>query len=501
MHGKALDTYCMDCHAVVCVACTAKGGPHPAPATASGVSGHHTTLLSAYLPAVRAELAAAKAAAAVRQVQHVDQLVAVRATTAAVDERAVALAAHVNRSFAMMVGLLQVRQAALLDEVAAITRTDRAALEAVGGAETQLWTALQGGAALTAQLLAPDTAPAHLGLLAPTARSHLATAARTRSDRVPMLEEIQMYVDPNVLSVLETVGKLRYLRAYGPECTVTGAGLASAKLGKPASFALTAISRTGELVAVGGDRIEARLRAGDDASDDAVLAGSGTLCAIADAGDGTYTVTYTPAALGAHRLFVRANNIAVAGSPFAVAVGPASVTFRWGGALEYDNSGILYHLATAEGRLPWMNPHDAGVVVVSAQGAVHGALSGLVNNAVGTLNLGPAPGVWLAVDLDGRKVVPHGYMLSYHRSGVLNAPRSWNLEGSDDGTTWTVLKAHINDATLTPAKRTAYWALPPLSGGAVAYSHFRLVLTGKASNGIYSFICSGLELYGELFDL
>ena len=267
-----------------------------------------------------------------------------------------------------------------------------------------------------------------------------------------------------------------------------GEGLKAARIGKTADFVVTAISRSDERVRVGGDRVEARLHAGNDAA--------GAACTVADIGDGTYTVTYAASALGAHQLHVRVNGNAVAGSPFTVTV--ARATFEWGGSPQYDNRGIIYHLATAGGTQPWKNPHDSGVVVVTAQGSVSGPLREFVNNAVGTLFVGGAHGAWLAVDLRGKKVVPSGYMLSQYNGGSGAFPRNWSLEGSNDGATWILLKAHANDQTFNATTWTAYWPIPIDVNK--AYSHFRVVLTGtNSSNNVWLFT-SCIELYGELLD-
>ena len=484
-HGKALDTYCIDCKALVCLACTLKNGAHPSQT-------HHAMLLSEHLPTLTAALASAKKEAIKRQAEGVAQLVAFRTTATAADERGAALTSDVNRTIDVMVGMLQTRRSTLLEEVAKLTRAERAALEAAAGAEQLHWMSLQGGVSLTEQLLSTGSAPVRVGQLAHTASAHLVAAAGKSVGQAPTLEEMQLHVDPSVRKVLETVGTLKYLRAYGPKCTVDGEGLKAARIGKPATFVVTAISRSDERVRVGGDRVEASLHAGDGVA--------GSVCPVEDAGNGTYVISYTASALGAHQLHIRVNGVAVPGSPFAVVVSPASKTFTWAGSPQYDNHGILHHLATAGGTRPWTNPHDAGVVVVTGtEGKVGNSLSDFVNNAVGSLYVYNTQGGWLAVDLKGRKVVPRGYMLSTCDGWVSHMPRGWRFEGSNDGTTWKLLKAHANDHTFDGLTMTAYFAVPATKDNE-AYSHFRVVLTGTDSDGSYYLVISCIELYGELLD-
>ena len=484
-HSKPLDMYCVNCQVVVCAACILKNGQHPAKDPA-----HDTILLSEHLGTLKAKLAAAKGDAVRRQAEGVAQLASIRITEEKAHERAARLSTDVNRAIALMIASLEARQATLLEEVANLARTEQEALVAAAGAEEQHWASLQGAVALTDELLATGTSSGRVGQMARTVSNQLVTAARKGLNPAPSLEEITLFVDPSVKSVLETVGKLQYHRGFGPNCSIDVAGAGLAKIGRVSKVTVTTISRSNERVRVGGDRVEARLISGNDS-------GPGVTCQVNDGRDGTYTVVFKAVALGVHRLHITVNGAAIIGSPLTLHVVP--VRFDWGGSPEYDKRGILYHLATSNGTRPWTNPHDAGIVQVTAQGEVSGSLSGFVSNAVGTLRVGPAAGAWLALELKGQRVLPNGYMLSYYAGGRngANAPRNWRFEGSSDGTVWTVLKTHVNDTTFTGSVLTAYWSVTTASD-AKAFSHFRVALTGKDSTGNDWLYTSCIELYGEL---
>ena len=207
VHNAPLNTYCINCKVLVCLACTLKNGRHPATDPA-----HHTVLMSEHMGAIKATLAAAKQEATRRQMQGVAQLVAIRTTKAAADEREARLTSDIKRSFAVMVGTLQRREATLLEEVAKLTAAERTALEAAAGVEQLHWTALQGGVVLTEQLLATGTAPVRVGQLAHTASAHLIAGAQKSVGPTPSLDEIQLFVDPSVQKVLETVGAIKITR-------------------------------------------------------------------------------------------------------------------------------------------------------------------------------------------------------------------------------------------------------------------------------------------------
>ena len=67
-----------------------------------------------------------------------------------------------------------------------------------------------------------------------------------------------------------------------------------------------------------------------------------------------------------------------------------------------------------------------------------------------------------------------------------------------DGATWTTLRAHTNDTTLTQATLTGYW---PVEGVTTAFSHFRVLQTGQNSSGSDNLMASSFEIYGELLDV
>lgn len=66
-----------------------------------------------------------------------------------------------------------------------------------------------------------------------------------------------------------------------------------------------------------------------------------------------------------------------------------------------------------------------------------------------------------------------------------DALRNWTLQGSNDGKNWSVLKRHVNDASLNAGYGSASW---PITDCTKSYRHFRILQTGKNSNG-NNFLC------------
>ena len=104
----------------------------------------------------------------------------------------------------------------------------------------------------------------------------------------------------------------------------------------------------------------------------------------------------------------------------------------------------------------------------------------------------------MSVDLGaGRSLVVDHYCWRNSFPGDGNHTlRTWRLEGSNDGRTWTTLKTHNNDQSLKKeAGSVAHWAV---DGVSTAYRHFRVIQTGKNAFNHDYLVTQGMELYGEL---
>jgi hypothetical protein len=114
----------------------------------------------------------------------------------------------------------------------------------------------------------------------------------------------------------------------------------------------------------------------------------------------------------------------------------------------------------------------------------------------------------VSVDLrKGRSLVASGYCLRHGYCNGWFRLKSWDFEGSNDGSSYTVLRAHRNDNSLADqAFSVAAWKV---EGVKQAYRYFRIRQTGNNSgtsyNGKYdgnncdpALCCAGIELYGML---
>jgi hypothetical protein len=156
-----------------------------------------------------------------------------------------------------------------------------------------------------------------------------------------------------------------------------------------------------------------------------------------------------------------------------------------------DTNGVLHFLGTKQGTVGWQNPHDSGQVLCSSR---HG---GTPQHLVGRLRqeagwCGNAHNKSVTCDLKAVLVKPVGYTLG-HTSH--NIPSTWKLEGSTDGSSYTVLHQASGDRSITNGK-DAYFAVT--TGGDAFYRYFQLTCTGLDQVGAKCFHICNFELYGYL---
>jgi hypothetical protein len=104
---------------------------------------------------------------------------------------------------------------------------------------------------------------------------------------------------------------------------------------------------------------------------------------------------------------------------------------------------------------------------------------------------------WVSIDLgEGRSLMVNYYCLRHGYSNHYYRLQSWDFEGSNDGSEWTVLRVHKDDNSLPhEGFSVAAWEV---EGVSQAYRHFRIRMTGKASGDHHALSCAGIELWGRL---
>ena len=162
--------------------------------------------------------------------------------------------------------------------------------------------------------------------------------------------------------------------------------------------------------------------------------------------------------------------------------------------------GILFFIGT-EGRLRpeyWINPCLSKEVAVTASSIEKGNLAQLVSRNPGELWTKDVPASWFCIDLGkDRSVIPSHYELRHGRRFKSDCPRTWDLQGSNDGEEWTLLRRHSNDKGIDGPFESHTFALPDVDE---AYRFFRVIQTGHNSSNHNFLALSGFELFGDLYE-
>jgi len=172
---------------------------------------------------------------------------------------------------------------------------------------------------------------------------------------------------------------------------------------------------------------------------------------------------------------------------------------------EYKTSfqdGLLEHIGTLGGKAPYSNPHTLTLVVATRSSNYYSDMSAadFVGREKKLSCTNSSPQSWMAVDIGATRTLQINHYCLRHGSMHDNyyVLRHWELQGSNDGLNWTVLRQHSNDTSMgTTAYCEGHWEVnSPASN--TPYRHFRILQTGKNSSNNDELMCCGIELYGKL---
>lgn len=92
---------------------------------------------------------------------------------------------------------------------------------------------------------------------------------------------------------------------------------------------------------------------------------------------------------------------------------------------------------------------------------------------------------------------PTKYTLRHGGNYRADSLRNWDFQGSCNGNDWTLLRRHTNDCSLDAPFATNTWSIETDK----AYRFFRILQTGHNSANHNFLVVSGIELYGDLYEL
>eukprot|EP01084_Bolivina_argentea_P105421 188770_1 len=167
---------------------------------------------------------------------------------------------------------------------------------------------------------------------------------------------------------------------------------------------------------------------------------------------------------------------------------------------DFDVNGICYAIGSNYGQKQFSNPHTQGLVTVKSSKWYSGnkpveQILGRVEEPFYCFSEN-IQNSWFSVDFGANvKIKPTHYTLRHSGKWSGHYLRMWNFEGSNNGNNWNILKRHSNDTSLNTAFGTQTWTVQCNE----SYQMFRIYMVGKNTRPDWFLMCSGFEIYGDLF--
>lgn len=161
-----------------------------------------------------------------------------------------------------------------------------------------------------------------------------------------------------------------------------------------------------------------------------------------------------------------------------------------------DANGLLYWLGTNDGARAFANPStDPGTeypVTIDASSTAGGAATDTTDRATTAWLSSNSNNQWVRWKLAlGTGLVVKGIDVQNHSNSNYHL-KNFVLEGSNDGSSWTLLASNNTTWAL------GAWKYFDLSGNTESYRYFRLRTTGYAGGGsFYLQYVRDVELYGQ----
>eukprot|EP01084_Bolivina_argentea_P115678 205678_1 len=158
---------------------------------------------------------------------------------------------------------------------------------------------------------------------------------------------------------------------------------------------------------------------------------------------------------------------------------------------DFDKNGILFAIGTNFGINKWVNPSLNGKVIITAShniGKNSESLDAIVGRKPVRCMLGSGKDSWFCVNFTPSKIkiCPTYYSLRHYSSWAIEALRSWDFEGSNDGYNWILIKKHKNDTKLKGKGCAASWPIECKSNE--YFDKFRVKMTGPNDNK-HDYLC------------
>lgn len=191
-----------------------------------------------------------------------------------------------------------------------------------------------------------------------------------------------------------------------------------------------------------------------------------------------------------------ANPIQATGTAVMGSGAPTTETRTW--TMNGDDQGVFYRIGTTFGTVAWTNPHTSGAIVVgeSSYGGVPSETVEQIvaHDATSDVYTDNIPNSYFTFDLGvGRtlQVTDWTYQSRFPQA-TQSTPTAMDLEGSNNGVTWTPIDSRTGIAFTIAADWRHYTTT------SAAFRYFRLIQTAQTATSNDYFTIGEFELYGVL---
>lgn len=170
-----------------------------------------------------------------------------------------------------------------------------------------------------------------------------------------------------------------------------------------------------------------------------------------------------------------------------------STTYKLTYVSDGDDNGVFYSLGTQKRTVPWQNPQSRQILLtVSSIG--DGSVESLINRDESSFFTSNISDSWISIDfLPTNKFKPNFYSIRTRNTSSGFYPRTWQLEGSNNNTNWTILDNQVNNSSLM--NNNQWLSLVVINS--VFYQYIRLINKGLNSSGFNHLVLGEIELYGD----
>lgn len=209
--------------------------------------------------------------------------------------------------------------------------------------------------------------------------------------------------------------------------------------------------------------------------------------------DSIVRVDYNIYLLGDYQVNILLNGKRLEKSPFLLKCEQIGLNYQ----SDFDNNGFFYFISTKERKQDWKNPLEERLISVTPSSSKFGKINGIFDRKNIEFYTEDVKGSNIVISIEGSgfKLCPNAYSIKHGYNFGSFMLKNWNLEGSNDGTTWKVIKEHKDDSSLaSKGYATSTWQLECSE----PFLYFRVITTGLNHNGSNHLMLGGIEFYGTL---